>query len=67
MAELLPVMLVQHVRLGRVVTDPSLATVRLSTDQAAGPHFDFMADAVTLDLIIAALTKAAKDLRKRAN
>jgi hypothetical protein len=67
MAEASRFLIVRHIRVGRDTGNPTIATVRLSADQASGPHLDFVADAMTLDRIAAALTEAAKDVRKRAH
>ena len=67
MAEASRFLIVRHIRIGRDTGNPAVATVRLSADQASGPHLDFVADATALERIAVALTRAAEDIRKRAN
>jgi len=67
MAELSKFLIARHIRIGRDVHNPTVATVRLSADRDEGPHLDFVADAMTLDQIAEALAQAAKDIRARAN
>jgi hypothetical protein len=43
MAEASRFLIVRHIRVGRDTGNPTIATVRLSADQASGPHLDFVA------------------------
>ena len=67
MAEEDKFLIIRHIRVGRDLNNPAVATIRLSANKASGPHLDFVADASTLDQIAAALTRAAAEVRNRAN
>jgi hypothetical protein len=60
-------LLVRHGRVGRDLDNPSVATIRLSASEVVGPHLDFVADASTLEQIAKMLSRAAADIRERAN
>ncbi len=67
MVEASKFLVVRHIRIWRDIGNPTIAAVRLSTDQDSGPHLDFAADAKALEWIAAALIKAAEDVRKQAS